>query len=85
MSTMGRVEQAIKELSRTAELVGYALERANRADGKPEHASLVAKANEAHGERVRAVDALLEAIHHHAADQYETGLEMGRQSALKGV
>jgi len=80
MSTMDPVEQAMKDLNRASEAVGHALARANRAFGSPEHAVLVAKAREASVERGRLMNALRDTIRHHAASQYEMGLEMGRQS-----
>lgn len=83
MSTMGAVEEGLKDLSRTAELVGFALERANRADGKPEQELLIERAKHAASERVQAMNALLEAIHEHAATQYQAGLDIGRESAVR--
>lgn len=82
MSTFGVVEKALQDLARAAELVGYAVERANRADGKPAHAQLVERAEQAGQARARARDALLEAVHEYATAQYQVGLDMGRESAL---
>lgn len=75
MSTLGAVEEALRELDRASERVGYALERANREGATEDDRAAAEGASRERNER-RTV--LLEAIHEHAATQYQSGIELGR-------
>jgi len=75
MSTLGAVEEAIQELDRASERLGYAMEHANRPEATPADQAAAA---EAARRRKVAREGLYEAMHAHTAAQYRTGLDMGQ-------
>ena len=80
MSTSGAVEQALCELERAHERVGYLLSRANLKTASQsdlyaaQAASVVAKSKH---------QRLMEVVEQHANAQYQAGLDVGRSEGLR--